>query len=95
VKSILLAFLFCLTLPVFCANAQSKPDLAPAEGDKLTYDVVVYGDSSGAAVAAILVSGFTVKTQTFAKSETMKTCLTIKINCDESFRCGKSLHQKI
>ncbi len=48
-KNILLAFLFSLTLPVFCANAQSKPDLAPADGNKLTYDVVVYGDSSGAA----------------------------------------------
>jgi arylsulfatase A-like enzyme len=49
----LLAFLCCFSLPVFGVHAQSEPDPAPAAGTALMYDVVVYGDSSGAVVAAI------------------------------------------
>ena len=37
-------FLFCLTLPLLNASGQSAPE---------SHDVVVYGDSSGAVVAAI------------------------------------------
>ena len=45
--------LCCLTLPLLSASGQSDSSPAPAVGPLSLHDVVVYGDSSGAVVAAI------------------------------------------
>ena len=45
--------LCCLTLPLRNASGQSDSSPTPAPGAMSLHDVAVYGDSSGAAVAAI------------------------------------------
>ena len=49
--SVIALILCCLALPQFDARGQANPSPAPAPAS--LHDVVVYGDSSGAVVAAI------------------------------------------